>query len=82
MFIRRLGQKGVQQCSGGHNCSQVLEMTDGHYAVVGEDIRTPAIKEMPPGPGVGPTEGVVKVPNEVMLAAALEIVARHCKAAA
>lgn len=81
MFLRRLGQNG-QRCTGGHYCPQFLEMADGNYAAVGEDIREAAIKEMPPGPGVGPTEGVVKIPRDVMLAAALEIVAGASRAAA
>lgn len=75
MFIRRLGQNGRQQCVYGEKCSQVLEMVDGSYAVAGTRITRQAKKSLPPGPGIGPKEGVVKVPREVMLAAALEILA-------
>ena len=72
MFIRRLGQN-AQQCSSGHYCPQILEMTDGDFAAVGLDITGEAIKAMPPGPGVGPKEGVVKIPRHVMLAARAEM---------
>jgi hypothetical protein len=60
-------------CPGGHTCAQILEMTDGHFAAVGEVITEAALKAMPPGPGVGPKEGVVKIPRAVMIAARAEI---------
>lgn len=72
MFIRRLGQN-AQRCSSGHYCPQILEMTDGDFAAVGLDITGEATKAMPPGPGVGPKEGVVKIPRHVMLAAKAEM---------
>jgi hypothetical protein len=73
MFKRRLGQDQSMMC--GHNCPQILEMTDGDFAAVGPDITTEAKGAMPPGPGVGTKEGVVKVPRKVMLAAMSEILA-------
>lgn len=73
MFIRRLGQEGRQQCSTGLQCPQILEMRDGDFAAVGLDIKTEAITAMPPGPGVGPKEGIVKIPRTVMLAAIADI---------
>jgi hypothetical protein len=44
-------------------------MADGDFAAVGQDIREAAVEKMPPGPGVGPKEGVVRIPRQVMLAA-------------
>jgi hypothetical protein len=73
MFLRRLGQNGRQQCSTGLQCPQILEMTDGDFAAVGPLITEAAAKKMPPGPGVGPKEGVVKIPRAVMVAARAEI---------
>jgi len=75
MFLRRLGQNGRQQCEGGHYCAQILEMTDRNFAAVGLDITKEAVGALPPGPGVGPGEGIVKIPREVMLAAMSDIVA-------
>lgn len=72
MFLRRLGYN-ERQCEGGFNCPQILEMVDGDFAAVGTLITDEAIKAMPPGPGVGPTEGVVKIPRAVMIAARAEI---------
>jgi hypothetical protein len=73
MFIRRLGQNGRQQCANGHHCSQILEMADGDFAAVGALITEEATKAMPPGPGVGPNEGVVRIPRAVMIAARPDI---------
>lgn len=73
MFIRRLGQNGRQRCSSGHYCPQILEMVDGDFAVVGPLITEEAAKAMPPGPGVGPMEGVVRIPRAVMIAARADI---------
>ena len=68
MFLRRLGQHN-RQCSQGFSCPQVLEKTDGNFAVVGNLITREATAALPPGPGVGPTEAVVEVPRAVMLSA-------------
>jgi len=48
-------------------------MNDGNFAVVGLDITDEAVKEMPPGPGVGPKEKVVKIPRHVIIAARAEL---------
>lgn len=67
MFIRRLGEPALKKCEFGRDCPQVLVMTDGSFAVVGVDIKSEASGHLPPGPGVGPNEGMVKVPREVMV---------------
>jgi hypothetical protein len=71
MFLRRLGQNEENLC--GYNCPQILEMADGDFAVVGLNITTEAAAAMPPGPGVSPKEGVVRIPRRVMIAARAEI---------
>jgi hypothetical protein len=73
MFIKRLGQNGWQQCSTGAHCPQILEMEDGDFAVVGPDITEKAAGALPPGPGVGPNERMVKVPRRVLIEARPEI---------
>lgn len=67
MFTRRLGESALQQCEYGHNCPQVLEMVDGDFAVVGLNIKQEAAPHLPPGPGIGPDEGMVKVPRRVIM---------------
>lgn len=73
MFTRRLGQHEQPQCVYGHHCPQILEMEDGDFAVVGMDITAVAVPNLPPGPGVGPNEKVVKVPRRVFVAARPEL---------
>jgi len=76
MFVRRLGQNGRRaKCSTGAHCPQILEMTDGDFAIVGLDIKKEAAGALPPGPGVSPSEGIVKIPRDVMVAAMADILA-------
>lgn len=74
MFSKRLGESSSRsQCSGGYSCPQILEMSSGDYAAAGEDITEEAVGSLPPGPGVGPKERIVKIPRHVMVAARAEI---------
>ncbi len=76
MFLRRLGQNDVNLCEGGHNCPQIFETVDRDFAAAGPLITEEAkaaIRDLPPGPGIGPKEGVVKVPRAVMIAAVVDI---------
>jgi hypothetical protein len=73
MFIRRLGQNERTLCVCGHRCPQILELADGDFAAVGVDMTDEAIAAMPPGPGVGANERIVRIPRDVMIAAMAEI---------
>lgn len=73
MFIRRLGGNEQSLCESGFHCPQLLEMADGDFACVGQDITDEAIPAMPPGPGVGPKERVVRIPRRVMVSARADI---------
>jgi hypothetical protein len=73
MFIRRLGEEAITACANGHSCSQILETSDRDVAVVGKVITAEARVSIPPGPGVGLDEGVVRIPRSIFLAAAREI---------
>jgi len=72
MFLKRLGGSGAH-CSSGYSCPQILQLTNGDFAVVGADITEEAVPVMPPGPGVGPDERVIRVPRQVFVAARAEI---------
>lgn len=73
MFIRRLGENRTNHCEGGHYCPQILLMKDGNFTAVGRDVRRKAIKALPPGPGIGPKEGAVVIPRDVMLDALVDL---------
>lgn len=57
----------------GHSCPQLLEMVNGDFAAVGPLITEEAKRAMLPGPGVGPNEGVVRIPRAVLIAARPDI---------
>ena len=69
MFLRRLGKNNQPECAHGLHCPQVLEKLDGNFAVVGKVITQEAREALPPGAGISPSEAVVEVPREVLLAA-------------
>jgi hypothetical protein len=73
MFLRRLGKHSSQTCEGGYYCPQILETVDRDFAVVGPLITDAAARAMPPGPGIGPNEGAVKIPRAVMIEAIMDI---------
>ena len=69
MFLRQLGLtsgKTETACAGGAYCPAVLELTDGNFVVIGEDLTATAIGRLPPGSGCGPMERVVRVPRDLM----------------
>ena len=73
MFLRRLGENEGRRCESGHHCPQLLELEDRDFAVVGLDITEEAAKAMPPGPGVGPKERVIRIPRQVLISARADI---------
>jgi hypothetical protein len=73
IFVRRLGQNERNACVHGHSCPQILELADGDFAAVGADMTDEAIPAMPPGPGVGAKERVIRIPRQVLIAARAEI---------
>lgn len=75
MFLRRLGQNSRQQCLLGRNCPQILQDENGDYVAVGPLITAEVSKALPPGPGMGPNEGAVRIPQTVMAAARAEMTA-------
>ena len=74
MFIRRLGALpgGTLACASGSNCPDILEMTNGDFAVIGADI-TAMSAQLPLGSGCGPTEKVVRIPRELLIRARTDI---------
>jgi hypothetical protein len=69
MVLRRLGKSGQQLCLLGRNCPQILQDENGDFVAVGAVITDEVSKAMPPGPGIGPKEGAVRIPRGVMVAA-------------
>ena len=75
MILTRLENDRQQQCTYGHNCPQILAIDDGDFAVVGQEITEEAMPAMPPGPGVGPKERIIRVPRKILTAARANLLA-------
>jgi hypothetical protein len=67
---RRLGTapSGRASCSSSGNCPDVFELSTGDFAIVGEDVSTSL--ELPADAGRSDTERIVRVPRDVLFAAA------------
>lgn len=69
MFVRRLATAQPKvECQYTYGCPDILEMTDGDFAVIGEDLTGHAGK-LPPGSGCAPHERIVRVPRELLIRA-------------
>lgn len=73
MVLQRLGQKNRLQCVLGRDCPQVLKSDDGHFIFVGKLVTNEVSGVLPPGPGIGPGEGAVKIPRPVVADALAEM---------
>lgn len=75
--MRRIGTSPQQRgCATGQNCPDVLELDSGDYLVIGELATDPdtLAQLLLSGASIGEGESAVIVPEDVMLAAAREIV--------
>lgn len=74
MILRRLGSStDTGRCSGGRTCPALFELTDGDFAVVGQDITAQATPVLPEDSGCGPLERVVRVPRKTLVLARADI---------
>ena len=75
-FLRRLGpdpHAGGAQTPALQGCPDILELSNGDFAVIGIDITASAIPELPPTVGCGPDERVVLIPRKTLLLARPDI---------
>lgn len=74
MIIRRYGNP-AQRCNNTTACPDVLRLADGRFLYIGErvDADTVSAQLAEHGGGIGPGEGAVVLPPEVVVAAAREI---------
>lgn len=67
MFARRLISPGFgKPCQYTYACPDVFELTDGDFAVIGEDI-TKFAGLLPLGSGCSPTERIVRIPRALLI---------------
>lgn len=76
MFLRRIGSnyqaKGAQ-CSGTGGCPDIWELDTGDFAIIGTDITTTAIAELPPSAGCSADERIVRLPRRLLVNAKRDI---------
>lgn len=75
-FLRRLGPDphahGAQTPSL-MNCPDILELSDGNFAVIGIEMTARALPNLPPTVGCGPDERVVWIPRSTLVNAKKDI---------
>ena len=62
-----------EMCCGLKNCPAILELEDGDFAIIGEDITHVAAKALPMTAGCSPSERIVRLPRVIVLAAKSEL---------
>jgi hypothetical protein len=75
-ILRRLGpdpHANGAMTAAANNCPDILELTDGDFAVIGIDITAKALPDLPPTVGCGPDERVVWIPRKTLVLARPDI---------
>jgi len=76
MFLRRLGpdphENGAQSV-GCRGCPDIFELESGDFAIIGIDITSAAIPNLPPTAGCGPDERIVFIPRNLLVKAKTDI---------
>ena len=69
MFVRRLGHPSTESalcCQGTYGCSDIWELDNGDFAVIGTDMTEHAGK-LPPTAGCAPNERMVRIPRRLLV---------------
>lgn len=76
VFVRRIGpdphENGAQTVSL-FKCPDILELSDGNFAVIGIDMTAQAIPNLPATASCGPDERVVWIPRATLVRAKPDI---------
>ena len=74
-FLRRLGPdphvNGTQTPSL-EGCPDIFELSDGDFAIIGQDI-TECASKLPPSAGCGPDERIIRLPRKTLIGAKQDI---------
>lgn len=67
-FVRRLGKAQASfSCVSLDACPEILELSDGTFAIIGKDITAESHTRLPAGVGCGPDERVVVIPRSLLI---------------
>ena len=72
MPLRRIGPDphlGGTKTPGLQGCPDIFELENGDFAIVGRDVTTTVITELPPGATCGPDERIIVIPRKTLVLA-------------
>ncbi len=75
MFLKRLGpdpHANGERTPGVQGCPDIFELTNGDFAIIGEDI-TGCAGLLPPSAGCGPDERMIRIPRKTLVCAKSDI---------
>jgi hypothetical protein len=76
MFLRRIGtgpHTNGAHCSGTGGCPDIWELENGDYAIIGADITTAVMANLPPSAGCAANERIVRLPRQLLVSAKRDI---------
>ena len=80
MFLRILGPDphlNGMQTAGLRGCPDVFELKTGDFAIIGKDVTSEAIGQLPPDASCGPDERIVVIPRKTLIGAKPHIPDSH-----
>lgn len=73
-FVRRLGTAPRERaCASDLSCPDVFELSDGRFAIIGEDLTADLVPLLPADAGVASYERIIVVDREVLIGAKTDI---------
>jgi hypothetical protein len=73
LFLRRLGP--ARACEKTEACPDLLELSNGDFAVIGTDITAESAGKLPPGSGCAAHERIIVIPRRLIIDAKADIAA-------
>ena len=76
MLLRRLGPDphlGGAKTPALSGCPDIFELETGEFAIVGRDVTSAILKDLPPGAACGPEERIVVIPRKTLVLARRDI---------
>ncbi|MEV6816645.1 hypothetical protein [Micromonospora sp. NPDC051296] len=74
-FARRLGRSAAElgESGGTTTCPDIWELSNGDVAIIGRDLTSTYVGQLPAGVSVGDDERLVVIPRSVIIAAKSDI---------
>jgi len=76
MSLRRLGpdpHAGGTQTPGLEGCPDIFERENGDFIIIGRDVTSEIMSELPPNATCGPDERIIAIPRKTLVLARPDI---------